>query len=113
MKTAKRARRVHVSSGNIFADLGFANSEERLYKAELAHQICQAIATRGLTQEKAAELLGVDQPKISALRRGKLAGFSTDRLFQFLNDLGKVVEISIRPARKANVRGDTHVLAVV
>jgi predicted XRE-type DNA-binding protein len=113
MRIARSPTKVQASSGNIFADLGFADSKERLYKAELARQICQAIATQGLTQAKAAELLGVDQPKISALRRGKLAGFSADRLFQFLNDLGQVVEISIRPARKANVRGDTHVRAVV
>jgi predicted XRE-type DNA-binding protein len=104
---------VQASSGNVFADLGFSDAQERLYKAELAHQICLAISARGLTQAKAADLLGVDQPKISALKRGKLTGYSADRLFQFLNALGQVVEISIRPARQAGRRGETHVLAAM
>ncbi|WP_375505407.1 helix-turn-helix domain-containing protein [uncultured Nostoc sp.] len=87
---------VYTSSGNIFADLGLPNSEERLVKAELACKISEAITSRKLTQVQAAELLGIDQPKISALVRGRLSGFSIDRLFQFLNDLDNDVEIVIK-----------------
>jgi len=72
-----------------------------LAKAQLAQRICEIIAERKLTQTKAASLLGIDQPKISALMRGKLDGFSADRLFRFLNALGRDVEIVIRPARHA------------
>jgi predicted XRE-type DNA-binding protein len=87
---------VYTSSGNVFYDLGLPNSEERLVKAELARKISEAITFRNLTQVQAAELLGIDQPKISALVRGRLSGFSIDRLFQFLNDLDNDVEIVIK-----------------
>jgi predicted XRE-type DNA-binding protein len=89
--------RVYISSGNVFADLGLPNSEERLVKAELARKISEAITFRKLTQVQAAELLGIDQPKISALVRGRLSGFSIERLFHFLNDLDNDVEIVIKP----------------
>jgi predicted XRE-type DNA-binding protein len=61
-------------------------------------RIVDIIAKRKLTQVRAAKLLGIDQPKVSALLRGKLDGFSTDWLFRFLNALGRGVEILIRPA---------------
>jgi len=83
----------------VFADLGLDNADELLAKAELVQRIADIIAERKLTQVRAAKLLGVDQPKVSALLRGKLDGFSTDRLFRFLNALGRDVEIVIRPAK--------------
>jgi predicted XRE-type DNA-binding protein len=103
--------RIEESSGNVFADLKIANPEEMLAKAELAQRICDIIAERKLTQANAAALLNVDQPKVSALMRGKLDGFSTDRLFRFLNALGRDVEIVIRPARQAG-KADTRVVTV-
>src|SRR3982750_1315999 len=90
---------IEQSSGNVFADLGLKNPEVLLAKAELVQRIADIIAERKLTQARAAKLLGIDQPKVSALLRGKLDGFSTDRLFRFLNALGRDVEISVRPAR--------------
>jgi predicted XRE-type DNA-binding protein len=89
--------RIEPSSGNVFADLGLKNPEELLAKAEVVQRICDIIDERKFTQAKAAKVLGVDQPKISALMRGKLDGFSLDRLFRFLNALGRDVEIVIRP----------------
>lgn len=86
------------SSGNVFADLGLDQPEVRLAKAELAARIAGVIRDRDLTQKQAAEMLGLDQPKISALVRGKLAGFTIDRLLRFLADLGCDVEISVRLA---------------
>ena len=68
-------------------------------KAELAGRILELVTVRKLTQKKAAAVLGIDQPKVSALMRGKLDGFSTDRLFRFLNALGQDVEIVVRPGR--------------
>ena len=111
MKTTKTVARVQKSSGNVFADLGLPKPQDRLAKAQLAHRICQVIVARGLTQTKAAEIMGLDQPKISALKRGKLKGFSADRLFRCLNDLGQEVEITIRPVRQAGRRGDLRVVA--
>ncbi len=91
---------IEESSGNVFADLGLKNPEELLAKAQLVQRISDIISERKLTQARAAKLLGIDQPKVSALLRGKLEGFSTDRLFRFLNALGRDVEIVIRPARQ-------------
>jgi predicted XRE-type DNA-binding protein len=98
------------SSGNVFADLGLENPEELIAKAALDQHICDIIALRNLTQVKAAQLLGVDQPKISALMRGKLHGFSIDRLLRFLNALGSDVEIVIRPPQPGK-KADTRVLS--
>ncbi len=94
------------SSGNIFADLELPDAEERLAKAELTRQIINIIAKRRLTQAKAAELLGIDQPKISALTHGKLSGFSMERLFHFLNALGLDVQITVKP--KARSKQQAH-----
>jgi predicted XRE-type DNA-binding protein len=85
---------VQASSGNVFADLELENSEELLVKAELARRISGIIAAQNMTQTEAAKILGIDQPKVSALVNGKLSGFSTTRLFRFLNALGRDVEIS-------------------
>ena len=102
-KIAEKPIAVERSSGNVFADLGLKNAEELLAKAELVQRISDIIAERKLTQVRAAKLLGIDQPKVSALLRGKLDAFSTDRLFRFLNALGRDVEIVIRPARQEGV----------
>jgi predicted XRE-type DNA-binding protein len=87
---------IQVSSGNIFADLGMPNSDEMLMKAELVRQITKILSQRKLNQVQAAEVLGIDQPKVSALMRGKLTGFSTERLFRFLNALGCDVQIVVK-----------------
>ena len=89
-------------SGNVFADLGLPNAPELQAKADLAAEISRTIGERGLTQAEAADALGIDQPKVSALVRGRLSGFSMERLYRFLNALGKDVEIVIRnrPASK-------------
>jgi predicted XRE-type DNA-binding protein len=87
------------SSGNVFADLGLEQADIRLVKARIATQIADAIAERELTQKQAADLLGLDQPKISALTRGKLSGFTLERLMRFLNDLNYDVEIKLTPTK--------------
>ncbi|HAT50259.1 MAG: XRE family transcriptional regulator [Nitrospirae bacterium] len=84
------------SSGNVFADLGVVNPDEHLAKAQLASRINDIIDALGLTQGEVAKLLGVDQPKVSVLVRGRLAGFSLDRLFGFLNALHYNVQIVIK-----------------
>ncbi|MEG4327736.1 helix-turn-helix transcriptional regulator [Microcoleus sp. herbarium5] len=101
--------KVHSSIGNVFADLGLPNPEELLIKAELAHQISELISERQLTQNQAAKLLGIDRPTLSALMRGKLLDFSTERLFRFLNALGSNVEIRIAHS-PPNVQAKTHIV---
>src|SRR2546426_930026 len=90
------------SSGNVFADLDLPEPEELLAKAGLAHQICHIIEVRGLTQTQAAQLLRVTQPKISLLTRGRLAGFSMERLVRFLLLLECDVEITVKPQQDSS-----------
>jgi predicted XRE-type DNA-binding protein len=102
---------VYSSSGNVFADLGLSNPDELMIKAELVHRINELITEQNLTQKEAAEILGIDQPKVSALVRGKLSGFSTERLFRFLNALGSNVEIHIVANSQPNAQARTQVVS--
>ncbi len=99
------------STGNVFADLNVPEPEEALAKADLAGRICDIIAERGLTQRQAAKVLGIDQPKISALVRGRLEGFSLGRLFRFLNALDRDIEIIIKPKSGPSSRASTRIVA--
>lgn len=100
----------HRSSGNVFADLQIRNPGQYLAKAELAAKILAIVQQRGMTQAATGRLLGINQPKVSALLNGRLDGFSSDRLFRFLNALGCDVRISVsRPHPKS--RGQVRVLA--
>ena len=87
------------SSGNVFADLGVPGAEEKQTKVRLAVAINHIIDDKGLSQAMAAELLEINQPKVSALANYRLDGFSAERLMHFLNALGRDVEIVIRKAR--------------
>lgn len=101
--------RIEEGSGNVFADLGLRNPDELLTKAKLMSAINRIIEERGLTQAQAAQLLGIDQPKVSALASGRMSGFSVGRLFRFLNKLDRDVEIVIRPRKST---GHVDVVAV-
>jgi predicted XRE-type DNA-binding protein len=97
-----RENEVHFSSGNVFADLGLPDAEEYMAKSKIAVQIFKIIKNRRLTQAAAGKLLGITQPKVSALLNGRLDGFSTERLFRFLNALGCDVRITVsRPHPKS------------
>ena len=110
-KATKAEIPVERSSGNVFEDLGLPDSSDRLIKSEIASRISAIIEKRGLTQSQAAELLGVTQADVSDLVRGKLKGFSTERLFRFLNALGQDVEIVILDRRRSTARlGSLRVL---
>jgi predicted XRE-type DNA-binding protein len=84
------------SSGNVFADLGFADAEERKTKVRLAAAINELLRQRRLSQIEAAGRLGINQPKVSALLHYKLDGFSVERLMRFLNALDQDIQIVIR-----------------
>lgn len=96
MVRKKEKVEVFVGSGNVFEDLGYPNPEEALAKADLARQIYKTIKARKLTQEQAAKIMGIDQPKVSDIIRGKLSRYSIDRLMRFLRLLGKDIEIRIK-----------------
>jgi predicted XRE-type DNA-binding protein len=99
-------------SGNVFADLGFPNPEEHLAKAQLVSLIDDVIRERKLTQRQAAKLLGVDQPKVSRILRGRFAGFSTHRLMDFLTSLGCDIDILVKPSPRSRKLGRIRIEAV-
>lgn len=116
VKTAKAPKsrasevKVELSTGNVFTDLGFQDAEERLLKAKLATKIAQLIEEKGWTQAQTAARTGLDQPKVSHLLRGRLSGFSADRLFAILNRLGHSVEVRISAKERAPEKTHTRVL---
>jgi predicted XRE-type DNA-binding protein len=97
-------------SGNVFADLHVSHPEEYLAKSELAAQILNIVRRRRLTQVAAGEILGISQPKVSALLNGQLDGFSTDRLLRFLTAFGCDIRIAVSPPRP-RTRGKIQVKA--
>jgi predicted XRE-type DNA-binding protein len=113
-KGRKTAIAVTASSGNVFADIGLPEPVEELTKAQLASHIRQVIRQRRLTQLAAASLMGIDQPKVSALLNGRLANFSSERLMRLLTALGQDVDITVKakPRHRAHGRirviGDVH-----
>jgi predicted XRE-type DNA-binding protein len=84
-----------VSSGNVFEDIGIPDADLHLVKAKLVNQISRAVWMKQLTQIQVAEIMGIDQPKVSDLLRGKFRGYSVDRLLRFLNALGHDVKIVV------------------
>jgi len=103
--------RVTPSSGNVFADLDLPDAEEALLKSRLAQRIAVLIETRRFTQTRAAAVLGIDQPKVSKLLRGRLGEFSTDRLLRFLITLDQDVDIVIKTKPRSRRRGRLSVVA--
>ena len=98
-------------TGNVFADLGFPDAEERQAKLRLAYALNQVLEARKLSQADAAKVLGVTQPKISALRHYKLAGFSVERLMNLLTALDQDIEIVIRRKPRSRKAGRISVVA--
>ena len=90
------------STGNVFADLGLADAGEHLIKAGLVVRISRTIRRRKLTQADAANLMGIDQPKISAMLSGQFRGYSVERLMRFLVALGHDVEIVVKPRKRGH-----------
>ena len=106
LKTATIVR----GSGNVFADLDFPDAEERQTKLRLAYALNTVIDAQRLTQDEAAKRLGLNQPKVSALRNYKLEGFSVERLMTFLTALDRDIEIIIR--KKPKSRPAAHISVV-
>ena len=88
---------VEEGSGNVYTDLGYPDSESMLVKAQLAAKIAEIIKRRALTQARAAEILGLTQPKVSDLLKGRFRGISEHRLLECLTRLGRDVHIVIKP----------------
>ncbi|OTP72324.1 helix-turn-helix domain-containing protein [Caballeronia sordidicola] len=98
------------SSGNVYADLGLADAEEMLVKAQLASKIGEIIKGRRWTQQQAAEVLGMTQPKLSNLLRGQFRGVSEAKMLECLAKLGRDVKIVVGPARRSTKPGHVEVV---
>ena len=98
-------------TGNVFADLGYADAEERQTKLRLAYAINGIIERQRMTQGAAADKLGINQPKVSALANYKLDGFSVERLMTFLTALDQDVEIVIKKKPKSRSAARISVIA--
>jgi predicted XRE-type DNA-binding protein len=108
MKRTRAAHReipVEKGSGNVYADLGYVDSEDMLVKAQIVAKIAEIIEQRQLTQEQAAEILGLTQPKISRLLRGQFRGVSERRLLRCLTKLGRDVQIVVRQTPRCRPQG--------
>ena len=110
-RSDEKAIEIERGTGNVFADLGYPDAEERQTKLRLAYAINRAVVERRLTQAAAAELLRINQPKVSALLNYKLAGFSVERLMTFLTALDRDVEIVIRKKPRSRPAGRISVVA--
>ena len=98
------------SSGNVFADIGVNEPEEELAKAQLASRIREVVRRSRLTQVAAAAVMGIDQPKVSALLNGRLTNFSSERLMRLLTRLGQDVEIVVKTKPRRRQRGRIRVV---
>ena len=102
--------KIEKSSGNVFADLGLDAPEERLAKSDLALKISQIINKRKLSQERAATVLGITQPKVSAILNGRLKGFSLEKLLLLMIALDQDIEIRVKRKPKSRDRGRLQVV---
>lgn len=100
---AKRIK-VEEGSGNVFADIGLSNPEEALAKAEIARRVNRILEKRGLSQVEAGAVLGIPQPRVSDLARGRLDKFSLEKLIDFAKRLGNDIEIRISPSRRPRLK---------
>jgi predicted XRE-type DNA-binding protein len=111
-KNRAREDAVIRGSGNVFADLKFPDAAERQAKTRLALELNKILEARKLRQVDAAKLLGVPQPKISALTNYRLDGFSVEKLMEFLTSLDRDVQIVIRPRAARAGSGQISVLSI-
>jgi predicted XRE-type DNA-binding protein len=100
-----------IGSGNVYADLGHPDAEEKSVKSQLTYVIQKEIEKRNITQAEAGKIMGIDQSDVSRLLKGRLRMFSIERLFQFLNRLGYNVELKIIQERSRKRQAHTYVNA--
>lgn len=101
---------IQQGSGNVYADLGFPDAEDMLVKAKLLAKISEIIRSRGLTQVETAKILGLTQPKVSAILRGRFRGVSERKLIECLTLLGRDVDIVVKDSPRRRTGGRLSVV---
>jgi predicted XRE-type DNA-binding protein len=109
-RKSNHAIKVQMGSGNVYADLGLPDAEAMLIKAQLVTKIAELIKHKGLTQTQAGHLLGLPQPKVSALLRGNFRGISERRLLDCLTRLGSDVQVVVTAAPRHRGSGKLSVV---
>lgn len=102
--------KIEKGSANVYADLGMADADEMLVKAQLAAKISEIIKLRKLTQTQAASLLGMTQPKLSNMLRGRFRGISEAKMLECMTLLGRDVQIVVKPVSRPRKTGHVSVL---
>jgi len=102
--------KIEKGSMNVYADLGVADAEEMLVKAQLASKIAEIIKVRKLTQTQASSLLGMTQPKLSNMLRGRFRGISETKMLECMTLLGRDVQIVVKPVSRSRKTGHVSVL---
>ncbi len=100
-----------VSSGNVYKDLGFEDSAEMKIKAEAVRMLAKFIDDSGMTQQDVADILGIDQPKISRILRGQFRGISLERIMSFMLALGNDINITVHENKDTKTGGQFHIVA--
>jgi predicted XRE-type DNA-binding protein len=101
---------IEISSGNIYADLGLPHAGDMLIKAQLAAKIGEIIKSKRLTQQEAAEIIGIPQPKLSGMLRGQFRGISETKMIESLTRLGRDVKIVIGSPKRSRAPGQMAVV---
>jgi predicted XRE-type DNA-binding protein len=101
-----------LSSGNVFADIGFDNAEEMQLKSELVRQINKAIKERDLTSIQTKDLLNLNEEMLSNLSKGRLTEITLENLFRYLNILGRDLEVILKPRSTSNSQGKLQVTII-
>lgn len=101
---------VQTGKGSVYADLGYADAEEMVVKAQLVTKIAEIIKKKGLTQTQAAGRLGLTQPMLSNILRGRFRGMSERRLMDCLTKLGRDVQIVVKVAPHSRSKGQLSVV---
>lgn len=102
--------KIEKGSMNVYTDLGIADADEMLVKAQLASKIAEIIKLRKLTQTQASSLLGMTQPKLSNMLRGRFRGISEAKMLECMTLLGRDVQIVVKPVSRSRKTGHVSVL---
>ena len=102
--------KIEKGSMNVYADIGVAGADEMLVKAQLATKIAEIIKLRKLTQTQASSLLGMTQPKLSNMLRGRFRGISETKMLECMTLLGRDVQIVVKPVSRSRKTGHVSVL---
>ena len=109
---ADRNIEFELSSGNVFADIGFENAEEMLLKSELVRQINKILKEKELTSLQARQLLNLDEEVLVNLSKGRLTELTLENLFRYLNILGRDLEVVLKPRSTSNRQGKLKVTVI-